>query len=60
MEEIVSLFANNGIGVACIIYFMWYNSTTMKDLITTLNNINNRLIIIETELQKRYENEQKK
>jgi len=61
MEEIVNLFVNNGVAVACVIYFMWYNSTTMKDLITTLNNINNRLIIIETELQKRYEeNEQEK
>ena len=60
MEEIVNLFANNGIGVACIIYFMWYNNSTMKDLIATLNNMNNRLIIIETELQRRYENEQKK
>lgn len=61
MEEIVNLFVNNGVAVACVIYFMWYNSTTMRDLITTLNNINNRLIIIETELQKRYEeNEQEK
>ncbi len=60
MEEIINLFVNNGVAVACVIYFMWYNSTTMRDLITTLNNINNRLIIIETELQKRYEDEQEK
>lgn len=53
MEEIMNIIMNNGIGVACIIYFMWYNNTTMKELITTLNNINTRLTIIETELQKR-------
>lgn len=53
MEEIMNIIMNNGIGVACIVYFMWYNNTTMKELITTLNNINTRLTIIETEIQKR-------
>ena len=49
----MNIIMNNGIGVACIVYFMWYNNTTMKELITTLNNINTRLTIIETEIQKR-------
>ena len=53
MEEIMNIIMNNGIGVACIVYFMWYNNTTMKELIATLNNINTRLTIIETEIQKR-------
>lgn len=53
MEEIMNIIMNNGIGVACIVYFMWYNNTTMKELITTLNNINTRLTIIETEISKR-------
>ena len=30
MEEMVNLFVNNGVAVACLIYFMYYNNTTMK------------------------------
>lgn len=36
MEEIVQLFVNNGTAVACLIYFMWYNNTTMKEVSTNL------------------------
>lgn len=60
----MNIVMNNGIGVACIVYFMWYNNSTMKDFITalsnineTLNNVNTRLSIIETEIQKRDINE---
>lgn len=31
MEEMVNLFVNNGVAVACLIYFMWYNNTTLKE-----------------------------
>ena len=36
MEELVNLFVNNGVAIACLIYFMWYNNTTLKELNKTL------------------------
>lgn len=48
MEEIINLITNNGIGVACVVYLIYFQSTTMKEMLTTLNSINNRLTAIET------------
>lgn len=60
MEEITNVLINNGIGACCLIYFMWLINTTIKEFTTALketneilNNVNTRLTIIETELQKR-------
>lgn len=50
MQEIVDLVINNGIGVACLIYFMWFNSTTLKEVTNALNSINTRLSIIEEKM----------
>ena len=47
MQEIVNVITNNGIGVACLLYFMWFNSTTMEKITTALNSINTRLTVIE-------------
>lgn len=47
MEEIINLVINNGLGVACVVYFMWFNSTTMKEMTQALNSINARLSVIE-------------
>ena len=38
MEDLVNLFVNNGVAVACLIYFMWYNNTTLKDLAINSRN----------------------
>lgn len=51
MEEIVNLVINNGLGVACVVYFMWFNSTTMKEMTQALNSINSRLSVIEDKLK---------
>ena len=50
MEELINLMTNNGIGVACVVYLIYFQSTTMKEMLTTLNSINNRLTAIETSL----------
>lgn len=50
MEEIINLVTNNGIGVACVIYLIYFQSTTMKEMLNTLNSINNRLTAIETSI----------
>ena len=52
MEQLINLLVNNGIGVVCVAYLIYFQSTTMKEMLTTLNSINNRLTAIETTLEK--------
>lgn len=51
MEEIINIIANYGIGVACILYFMYFNNTTMKQLIDTVNKVNQSLISFNERLE---------
>ena len=51
MGEILNIIANYGIGVACILYFMYFNNTTMKQLIDTVNNVNQSLILFNERLE---------
>lgn len=44
MEELVNLFVNNGVSVACLIYFMWYNNTTLKEFSNEFEELNNTLL----------------
>lgn len=36
MNDIINLFANNGVGVACLIYFMFRDYKLMSDLKETM------------------------
>lgn len=47
MNEIIDLVTNNGIGIACVVYLIYFQSTTMKEMLNTLNGINTRLSVIE-------------
>lgn len=51
MEDIISLISNYGIGVACVGYLIYFQNTTMKSMLETLNGINTRLAIIEEKLE---------
>lgn len=51
MEEIINIIANYGIGVACILYFMYFNNTTMKQLIETVNKVNESLVLFNERLE---------
>ena len=51
MEDIVNIIANYGIGVVCIIYFMYFNNTTMKQLLETVNKVNESLILFNERLE---------
>jgi hypothetical protein len=51
MQEIVKLIVDNGIGVICVAYLIYFQSTTMKDMTKALNSINIRLSIIEDNLE---------
>lgn len=46
METIVDLIVNNGIGVACIVYFMWRDSKFVS-------KINDTLAIVESYIKTR-------
>lgn len=46
MEELVNLFLNNGTAIACLIYFMWYNNTTMKNFIDEIKKMNETMVLL--------------
>ena len=47
MNDIVSIISSNGIGIVCVAYLIYFQSTTMKEMLEALNNINIRLSLIE-------------
>lgn len=51
MEDFLNVIFNYGVGVACVIYLMYFQSTTMREMLNTLNGINNRLSVIEDKLE---------
>lgn len=60
MQEIMDLIFNYGVGIACIGYLMYFQSTTMKEMLNALNNINNRLSVIEDKLENKKKKETEK
>jgi hypothetical protein len=46
MEELVNLFVNNGVAVACVIYFMWYNNNTLKEFTNKFNDLQNQILFL--------------
>lgn len=50
MNDIITLIVNNGIGVVCVAYMIYFQSTSMKEMLKTLGSINERLILIEEKL----------
>lgn len=53
MEDLVNLLMNNGIGIVCVAYLIYFQSTTMQDMLTTLNAIANRLTAIEVTINRK-------
>ena len=51
MEEMVNIIVNNGIGVACILYFMYFNSTSLKSMTETMNEVKQSLILFNERLE---------
>lgn len=56
MQEIIQMVVDNGIGVACVVYLIYFQSTTMKEMLSTLKSIGERLTAIETKIGE-YHNE---
>ena len=56
IKPIIDVIVNNGIGVACVIYMIYFQLTTMKEMSITLNKMNTSLEL----LNDRMENLEKK
>ncbi len=50
MEDMVNMIINNGLGVVCVAYMIYFQNTTMKEMLSALNNINVRLTTIEHDI----------
>ena len=50
MEDLVKLMVDNGISVICVAYLIYFQSTTMKSMLNSLNLIYQRLARIENKL----------
>lgn len=43
MEDLVNLLVNNGTAIACLFYFMWYNTTVMKQFTDQMSRMNTNI-----------------
>jgi len=50
MEELIKLMVDNGLSVVCVAYLIYFQLTTMKEMLKTLGSINERLTIIESHI----------
>lgn len=47
IESLVNIIVNNGIGVVCVAYMIYFQLTTMKEMIQTMDKMCDRLENIE-------------
>lgn len=53
MSDIIQLLTNNGIGIVCVAYLIYFQSTTMKSMESILSAIEQRLCVIEDKLERK-------
>ena len=53
MEELINLITNNGIGMVCVAYLIYFQNTTMKEMLKSLTEINTKLVVIEEKINKK-------
>lgn len=54
MEEIkalIDIIVQNGIGIACVIYMIYFQLTTMKEMSSTLNRMNTSLELLNERME---------
>lgn len=51
MQELITLITNNGIGIVCVAYLIHFQSTTMKNMLSSLEGINKSLAVIEDKIE---------
>ena len=60
MNDIINLISNYGIGIVCVAYLIYFQNTTMKQMLETLSGINTRLTLIEETLKNSKKRSKKK
>ena len=51
MKEILDYVFQYGIGTVCVVYMIYFQNTTMKEMLKTLGGIDKRLSIIEDKME---------
>lgn len=51
MNDIINLIVNNGIGVVCVAYMIYFQSTTMKDMNRTMNEVSTSLKLMNQDIE---------
>lgn len=51
VKNIVNIIVNNGIGVACVAYMIYFQMTTMKDLVKNQSKMTEALNLISERLE---------
>lgn len=51
MKEILDYVFQYGVGTVCVVYMIYFQNTTMKEMLKTLGGIDKRLSIIEDKME---------
>ena len=51
MNDLIQLIVNNGIGVVCVAYMIYFQNSTMKQMNNTLNEITTSLKLMNQDIE---------
>ena len=51
MEDLIKLIVNNGIGVVCVAYMIYFQLTTMKEMNRALNEVSTSLKLMNQDIE---------
>lgn len=51
MQDLINLLVNNGIGVVCVAYLIYFQLTTMKEMNKTLSEMNTNLKLMNDDIR---------
>lgn len=51
MNDLIQVIVNNGIGVVCVAYMIYFQLTTMKDMNKTLNEMTTTLKMMNQDIE---------
>lgn len=51
MNDLINLIVNNGIGVVCVAYLIYFQATTMKQMNESLNEVSTSLKLMNQDIE---------
>ena len=51
VQDLVNILVNNGVAVACVAYFMYFNNTTMKEFTKAMTDMQVTMIKVIEKLE---------